>query len=291
MTELISGSQLDAWSRCQRLYYYSHDRRIAPKETGWPLALGRAGHSVLAAYYAELATGRGHAAAMEEAEGLAAWRMDVLGQDPKALGYIMPMVRYHWAAHATDVAAWEIIEVEAEYRVPRAGWTYVATIDLIVRDRTTRQLVVVDHRFLTSFYTRAMARHDPQMARYALAVRQALGEPVTLVIRNMISTEPLAAAAKANRGRTKRIPVELTQRRIEIVAGEAERTAHEILAWRQLPMASRGQLARRTVIVGDRYPSCATCEFVKLCQAEAWGEDTTQLEAAEYGPSDYGTWE
>lgn len=290
MAELISGSQLDAWNRCQRLYHYAHDRRIAPIETSWPLALGRAGHSVLAAYYSTLQLGATHAEAVEEAEGNAAWRAEVLGQDQKALGYVMPRVRSYLAAYLADASRWQVLEVEREYRVERAGWTYIMTIDLVVAPSAGGQLVAVDHRFLMSFYTVAMARHDPQLPRYALAIEQATGSPVPTAVRNMISTHPNAMTSANQAARTKRVPVDLTPRRLEIVNIATERTAQEILAWRQLPMSSRAQLARRTEIPGDRYPSCQTCEFFTLCTAEGWGEDATDLEAREYGPSDYGGW-
>lgn len=290
MTPLISGSMIDHWRRCQRQYHYAHDRKIAPKETAWPLALGRAGHGVLASYYGQLQLGETHAAAVSEAVSMAGFRADVLGHDQKALGYVLPLIEYYWATHAEDWRKWEILGVEMEMRVERAGWTFIGTVDLLVREKDTAALAAVDHRFLTEFYTAAMARLDPQGPRYAIAARAA-GWQVTRMIRNMVNTTPLSALAKVNKGRTKRVLLDLTQRRIEIVNAETERTAQQIVAWQTLPLESRAQLATRTVIPGARYPSCSTCPFLDLCTVESWGEDASELLAAKYGPTDYGNWE
>jgi hypothetical protein len=297
VSELISGSQIDAWNRCQRKYHYAHDRKIAPRETSWPLAIGRAGHGVLASYYGALAAGLSHPEAVETAEGAASFKAAVLGHDEKALGHVMPLIRYAWAHWAEDAHRWQVLEVELERRIDRGDWTYIFTLDALVETRAPMpkseipvgSTVAVDHRFLASFYTREMASHDPQLARYALGLRQSLGRPVVHTIRNMINSQPGGAVQRSSR--VKRVEVTLTQRRIEIVNGGTERTAQEIVAWRSLSMEARGILARRTEIPGDRYPSCATCEFFKLCRAEGWGEDTTELVAAEYGPTDYGNWE
>lgn len=293
MTELISGSMIDHWNRCQRLYFYSHDRLIAPLDTGWPLALGRAGHGVLASYYAALLGGAEHGAAREEAVSMAGWRAEVLGHDPKALGTVLPLIEWYWAAYAADATTWEVVGVELQVRAPMAGWTYVATVDLLVRDRVTEELIAVDHRFLVSFYTRAQARLDPQGPRYVTALR-ANGYEVTRFLRNLVGTQPVAASKRGQAERVKRIDLDFTARRLEIVGRETNTAAQQILAWRQLPVEVRPQLARRTVIPGDRYPSCKTCPFVELCEAEAWGEDdrAAELVATKFGPTDYSySWE
>ncbi|HEU4347595.1 MAG TPA: PD-(D/E)XK nuclease family protein [Actinoplanes sp.] len=290
MSELISGSMIDHWLRCQRLYHYQHDRMIAPKETDWPLAVGRAGHGVLSAYYEALAISGNHREAREAALEMAGWRADVLGHDQKALAYVLPLIEYYWAVNAEDVLRWRIVEVEAEHRAPRAGWTLVGTSDLVVVDLATGDRVVIDHRFLMEFYTRAQARLDPQPVRYALLLRAA-GQPVTHILRNMISTKPVSALPNAAKSeRVKRIPLELTERRAETVNRETERAAQQIVAWRSLPIEVRRATAARTVIPGVRYPSCKTCPYAELCEAEAWGEDETaaQIQATKFGPTDYG---
>lgn len=288
MSELISGSMIDHWNRCNRLYHYQHDRLIAPLDTDWPLALGRAGHGVLASYYSALQLGADHGAARDEAVSMAGWRAEVLGHDPKALGHILPLIEWYWAAHAGDAAAWEVLGVELQQRVPRDGWTYVATVDLLVRELSTGQIVAIDHRFLATFYTRAQARLDPQGPRYVSALR-ANGYEVTRFVRNLVGTQPVAASKRGQAERVKRIPLDFTARRLEIVARETGTAAQQILAWRQLPLEVRPQLAGRTVIPGDRYPSCKTCPFVELCEAEAWGEDdrAAELQATKFGPTDY----
>ena len=288
VTELISGSMIDTWRRCVRLYNYQYDRQIAPRETDWPLALGRAGHGVLASYYSSLQLGADHGAARDEAVSMAGWRAEVLGHDPKALGHILPLIEWYWAEHAGDASVWEVLGVELQVRVPQAGWEYVATVDLLVRDRRTGELIAVDHRFLVSFYTRAQARLDPQGARYVNALR-ATGHDLTRFTRNLIGTQPVAAAKRGQADRTKRIPLDFTARRLEIVQRETAGAAQQILAWRQIPVELRPQLAGRTVIPGDRYPSCKTCPFAELCEAEAWGEDdrAAELVATKFGPTDY----
>lgn len=287
MTELISGSQLDAWRRCNRLYHYAYDLQIAPIETPWPLAVGKAGHEMAATYYAARQLGAGHAEAAEQVQEQVSFNADILQKDPKVLHFALRTVGYYWAAIGAGQEALSIVDVEWPVQQERAGWTYAATLDLLVRT-DGGELQVWDHRFLYDPYGPDMARLDSQLPRYVAAAMQATGEIITAGVRNMVSTAPMAALAKANRGRVKRIRVDFTPERLMIVGQETDRTAQQILAWRSLPLEMRGQLAGRTVIPGERYPACKTCPFFKLCIADGWGEDTTKMRAEQFGPSDYG---
>lgn len=288
MSEPISGTQLDHWRRCNRLYHYAHDRKIMPRELPWPLAVGRAGHEILAYYYQARQAGSPHEEAQQESRSWTSYGIDVLGHDPKVTGFALAVAGYYWATIGAD-PGWVYVAVEQEVRNERAGWTFVMTADLLAAPAAGGDLEVWDHRFLYDPYPAAMVRADPQLPRYAAAVGPAMGTTVTRVVRNMISTAPIAALAKANRGRVRRVGVDLTPERMLTVQVETDRTAAEIVAWRGLDPAIRSQLAVRTFIPGERYPSCSTCSFFKLCTAEAWGEaGAAELQAKEYVPSDYG---
>jgi hypothetical protein len=273
---------IDHWNRCQRLYYYNHDLGLQPRELSYPIQRGRDGHAIFEAYYRARINGQDHAEAMSTTEGEISWRVNVLGQDRKSMVEAAGLVRYYWATTAEDGAKWEFIAAEHEKKIDFGNWTYVSTVDLLARERKTDELVIWDHRFLWEPYSKKMVAREPQLPRYALANR-----PITRARRNMVSTKPLAQIAKANHGRVKRVDVAFTQRRLEIVNAEMQRTAQQILAWRQLPIESRGQLATRSVVPGDKLGSCEQCPMQKLCDAEAWGEDTSALLELEYVASDY----
>jgi PD-(D/E)XK nuclease superfamily protein len=286
MTEIVSGTQLDHWNRCQRLYYYAHDLQIAPIEVPWPLAVGKAGHVMLATYYNARQLGADHATAAEMVREQVSFEADIMQRDPKVLGFALRCVGYYWAKVGAEDGLL-IVGVEWPARQERDGWIYAATLDLLVRSATTGELEVWDHRFLYDPYGPEMARLDSQLPRYITAASAVSGEIVRTGVRNMTSTAPEKELAKANRGRVRRVQVDTTPTRLMIVGSETDRTARQILAWRQLPLEVRAQ-ATRTVIPGERYPACKTCSFFNLCVADGWGEDTSKLRAEKFGPSDYG---
>ena len=287
MTEIISGTQLDHWRRCQRLYHYAHDLQLAPLEVPWPIAVGKAGHGMLATYYAGRQLGADHATAEAQVREQVGFEADILQRNPKVLGFALRSVGYYWASIGAGQESLSIVDVEMPVRQARDGWTYAATLDLLIRT-AAGELEVWDHRFLYDPYTAAMARLDSQLPRYVTAASAATGELIGAGVRNMVSTAPEKELAKANRGRVKRIRVDITPTRQVIVGMETDRTAHQILAWRQLPLEVRAGAAVRTVIPGERYPACKTCPFFELCIADGWGEDTSTLRAEKFGPSDYG---
>jgi len=292
MVELISGSQLDDWRRCPRRYYYAHDLHIMPAETDWPLAVGTAGHSVLATYFAGLQLGMSHQEAAQDARSTAAWRADVLEPaSAKAILYALSLAERYWATYASDPSTFTVLAVEHPVRWPRGGWTFAGTIDLLVQREGGGGIPEVwDHRFLYDPYPAEQARLDPSLVRYALAYGAMMRRPIDVAARNMVSTAPEAALAKANRGRVKRVQTDITDARRQLVTREMDRTALEILAFRAQAPEYRPVAAVRTVIAGERYPACVTCPFVKLCTLEAWGEreKAAELKAEKFVPSDYG---
>lgn len=281
----VSGSTIDAHVRCLRKYHYAHDLGLERAVTSESIALGRAGHALLMPYYRALYAGADHPQAMAMAEAAAQYEdleLEADSRNPPPVDHALELVRLYWAVHASDAQRYEVLEVEAEHRVDMGGWVYGWRTDLLVRERDTGRLVILDHRFLGKPYDTSLLVIDPQLPRYALA-HGMIGQPVTEAWRNMVITHKGWYKAEPLR-RIRREPVDVSPARLERARVELLLGAQRVLAWRQLPLEVRRQTAVRS---WDAL-SCQYCPFRKPCAAEAAGRDPTEILETEFQRSTYG---
>lgn len=279
--DVASGSQLDSFLQCRRKYYYGYDLNLEPPSKGRAITLGTAGHALLGAYYRALMSGAGHREAVDSAQGLASWTLEVeLGIDSTTAGQALQLCTLYWAAYADDLRWLRVRAVEQEFQSVLDGVPYAATVDLVVDDIRSGETQVWDHRFLGSFYDEHLLVIDPQLPRYVLLLRAA-GIPVTGAVRNMVRT----ANRKTHTPEMllRRIPVPITEERLATAEQERDSVLREWKAWRANPLWLRKQLARRTFS-----RSCDYCYYRKPCAMDADGQDSSvELETA-FVPRTYG---
>jgi hypothetical protein len=270
-----SGSELDAYSKCPMLHTYRFGLGLEPNNKSKALEVGTAGHALLAPYYRARLSGADHKEAMAQAEGIAAWELEIVANvRPDIAELAMFLVRAYWAFYPSD--DWQILAVEREYRRNYDAGELVGTIDLLVDERGI--LTVVDHRFLGRFYDEDMVVIDPQLPRYALLLARN-GHYVERAYRNMVST----ASKGSNTRRVQRLEVPLNAHRLDLVENQTNQTMSDLAAFKSLPLEYRRKYARRTFS-----PNCRFCEFKTPCAISAEGGDDQPLLDQQFSPSRYG---
>jgi hypothetical protein len=110
----------------------------------------------------------------------------------RALGHVM-LDAYEEYARKND--NWEIIGVEEElrYEVSPGKWI-VGTVDLLIRDKTTQKLWVVDHKTCASFIDPQALEFDDQMVLYLWMVwkvyNEVPGGAIYSMLRKKIPADP-----------------------------------------------------------------------------------------------------
>lgn len=280
MALVVSGSQLDCFSRCQREHYYGYDLGLTPlREQKRARRLGTAGHVLLAPYYRALASGAGHAEAVDAALGAASWQLEIeMGLPGDVVEEARNLVQLYWAAFNDDPSWMQVLAVEQQYRVQLgADMQYAMQIDLLIRDTRDNTVQLWDHRFLLDFYPEDVLVLEPQMPRYVAALR-ALGIQVDRAVRNMIRTRRLKGSAPELRLRRAEVPIDPA--RLAVAARERDQRMIAMSSWLRLPVETRERLALRTFTRG-----CTWCDFRAPCAVSADGGDENAVLAADYEPN------
>jgi PD-(D/E)XK nuclease superfamily protein len=272
---ILSGSELDTFQRCRQLHYYRFGLRLEPREQSKALVVGKAGHVLLMTYYRARQSGASHEEAMHQTEGMAGWELSVVNNiRPDLAELAMFVVRAYWAFHPRN--EWQVIAVEHEVEATFAGQRMKGTIDLIAAENG--RTVVVDHRFLGRFYDEELAVIDPQLPRYVIMLNAAV--TVHGAYRNMIST----ASPNSRVQRVSRLPVPITEARLDTVQMDTERTVGELVAWKNLPLEYRALHSPRTF----NPAVCRFCEFRVPCALSAQGLDEEPVLDQQFTHSEYG---
>lgn len=81
---------------------------------------------------------------------------------------------------------YEVVGVEQRFELTIGGWPFVGVMDLVLRDKSTGRLVVIDHKSKSATTMKKdMATYRKQLYLYAAAVEQAYGEPPSHISFNL----------------------------------------------------------------------------------------------------------
>lgn len=195
----LSYSQIATWKRCHKKWQYRYQDRLHPIETVYKMALGTYGHALLEAHY----TGADLTAADNDQWGrLMAEQPDQL--DPELYNELVELRQQAWRLmeryqdrYQDD--PWEPLLAEEHFDVPlrepggrRSGrYRLQGFLDLVVRDRATGQVWLVDHKFTgggLDSYEDGLVLND-QANMYLWAARELMGVTPTGVIFNLVRTK------------------------------------------------------------------------------------------------------
>lgn len=271
--ELISHSEVESFSQCEKKHEYAHIQKIQPKSSSIALDRGNAGHLMFEVFFKSLKEGKPTSIAKQ----LALMNPELMQKYPMvAVGEAMGYVTY-WIDNIWPRLGWKIVDVEREFRINVGeGLIYPLKCDLIVE--INGELHLVDHKFTYDAYGESVERLLPQMPRYAGALRK-LGINIRGGIYNYIRTRPLKDPAS----RFVQSPVKFNDNRIKesiLDLIQEMRTIHQL---ELTPVNER----RRSVRTANKM-NCGNCGFAELCARELEGKDTTILRQLEFTENTYG---
>jgi hypothetical protein len=196
----VHVTERSAWKQCRQYHNFSYTRGLVPLTTGiGPMWFGTGVHVALATYYKsgvppDNAFERWFQAQLYHLVNTE--HIDQKGLEKlegfRALGHVM-LDAYEEYARKND--NWEIIGVEEElrYEVSPGKWI-VGTVDLLIRDKTTQKLWVVDHKTCASFIDPQALEFDDQMVLYLWMVwkvyNEVPGGAIYSMLRKKIPADP-----------------------------------------------------------------------------------------------------
>ena len=234
MTTLsLSFSGAQKWRDCQQAYDYNYRHKIRPKSRSAPLTLGNWLHSYLERYYkviklrpdVETLAAHEYAVSQTAAEytpkiesyALAA---GVAGQQDVVEDLLkLPETgvdianRYYHYRGKEDASRYEILVVEERVEHPAdVALRVPGIIDLIVRDRSTDEIQMWDHKSTGNVPDRNSHILDMQLVLYAIAVERLHGVVIDKLVWNYMRTK-LPATPELLKTRKKGEPPSLTVRK------------------------------------------------------------------------------
>lgn len=183
MAKDVHVTERSLFKECRRHWKYQYRDHLYPaQESRGALWFGRGLHFALAEFY----RGNDPYAGLDEwmsrkftPSELAEMWPDERAQLDETLGLIRSILDGYIPWAALNDTEWEIVDVERSYRV-RVPGTYcylVGTLDLVIRNRVTRKLWVVDHKSTSQgFADPYVLELDDQMTAYLWLLWQTYGE-------------------------------------------------------------------------------------------------------------------
>lgn len=183
---VIQNSQVKAYNRCKRQWWYKFERGLVPRYSTQPLKRGTWLHELLEAHYTGYGWEKRHAELTAEFNKLFDEEKEIYGDLPTICANIMRSYVYHWRE---EDATFDVIAAEQLVQVPLPhGHTMEFKFDAIMEDeygrwlwenKSHRKIPSADYRFL-----------DMQTSKYIWGLNK-LGEygEITGVIWNYIRTK------------------------------------------------------------------------------------------------------
>lgn len=201
MSIKISYSEADTYRQCALKHQLKYIERWRSDETAPALSRGTQLHAALEYHYQQLqlrdvtkdadvdVLAKTHAALVEKG----------LIHDEGGDEAVTWMLEGYLDFYGCD-NAWEIVATEQDFEVPlydydgkESRFVLRGRIDLIVKNKGTSKIFVVDHKTCSNLPTEKALEFDEQMAFYTIAARRA-GYPVYGAIYNAIRSKKLVRA-------------------------------------------------------------------------------------------------
>jgi PD-(D/E)XK nuclease superfamily protein len=300
MLRRVSNSEVATWLTCRRQYYYAFDLGIAkkpsksklhnPETKVTTLEVGTLGHDQLAIYYDLLKNGYSVADSMQEVRNnISKLMMKAISNtgsySAELLTRLTQILERYWSFYGeSDHRKYEVLDVEKEYDLPLTDeFSYVFRFDLLLKERNTGKIGLVDHKFKYDFFSDEAISLSGQMPKYIGALRYNDIFP-GFVFLNQIRAKP-PAQNWTTREFFKRSQVAPSNAKITNAMREQIIASQEITEWRDQPDEIKKATALRSM---DSFPNpCGKCQFNLICRMEYDGGNVTNVIAADYGPNSY----
>lgn len=274
MTRVISFSELDTARQCPLKHQLAYvERWSRPQPPDSALSKGTAWHAAMEAHYRMLQRAGDRVLRTADQEAIRLACIDAVQRvirplDESLQDLVWWMYQGYLALYGLD-PEWEVLAVEhaAECRLPtvtggRSTFILKMKIDLVVRNRRTRNVYVVDHKSGKDLPGGKLLELDDQFGLYTWGMRQ-LGRKVFGQVHNAARTYRRQDDIK-NPGSTplderfRRTPMHRSDRELDIVAVEAYQTA--LARYRQQSEVNRAVLTDPRV-TSPRHTDPGTCAW------------------------------
>jgi hypothetical protein len=277
---IVSHSEVDQYLSCERKHYYAFGKGLQSNHQSESLTRGTLGHEVLEVYYKSIQQGISPDDSAMNA--LDHFQVFIGKYDLGLLADLQNLLlRYFAVAPAWD-ETYEILHVEDEFRLDISeDIQYPYKPDLIVQDRLTSRIFVLDHKFIYNFYTVDDMKISPQLPKYIGALR-ANGIKVHGGLYNMLRWRKVKSTEVHDNFRREGVPI--NNNRIAITFQE-QVTAMEQIG--KLKKMDRPTWEKHVLRTASSF-NCKNCAFHELCTLDLTGEDTTMAEKYSYEKNTYG---
>lgn len=299
----ISASARAGFKRCRYAWHFRYMEKLEPKHTAAPLRFGTLIHTALEHYYiVGVKRGPHPARVFEKAyekefgEARALGFKDDDGKWHDALSLGVDMLE-HYVDHYGKDDAWEVIASEQMFRQPvydAAGkqvGVYIGVLDIIMRERSSGNIWIWDHKSAKSIDTSYLAMDDqssgywtygPDFLREAGILKP--GQDLTGIQFNFLRKAKRDERQKNERGQylnldgtvSMKQPPEFFKRHPSF-RGEAERqhTRERIVAeLAEIAMVKKGVLA---MLKTPDKMNCKFCDVRDICELHEVGADWAEM--------------
>lgn len=285
----ISNSEATDAATCERLYYNAYIRGgqgLAPKKLRGPLAIGGVGHEALEIYFKARKDGVSH----PEAVNKSIQHMTKMVADLDNCIYDLEAIlkaricvdRYF--QHYGDHPNWTILRVEELYemQIPNQPFSIPMRLDLLVHDKSTGKILLVDHKFTYDWWKPRKFNLRGQFYKYVAILRHN-GVHVDAVVinqlryREMKSTDP----ADYNQRYTQD---NFTNFKMKRILKDHVAISKWIMKFRELSDEEQNEKAKFLLVD----PICKYCAFGSLCEAELEGTFVDVMLKTDFRKNEYG---
>lgn len=194
----LSNSEKRTFTTCRRKWFWQYERKYAPMATPTPFLVGTAIHRLLESFYSkgkapdEVEIKETIDAVFDpvtKGEDCRFLDTDQLQDVEKQRVMTQGMAHAYFKVYADDLKKWEVLQVEKEGRWQVAkGWDMYFTVDMLVRERKSGKVFVVEHKTTAAIDHNYVARLslDDQVSTYIVGSEKAWSIKPEGVIYNVI---------------------------------------------------------------------------------------------------------
>lgn len=266
----VSHSEAESYLRCERAHYYGYILEIQRRETSDSLARGTIGHSALEIYFKsmkEMQDDNIRTTAVIPYDEMVKISKDKVKkflieqflENPTLAAEVQETLTYFF--QADPFKGWTILSVEDDYMFEVDETLQMPyKPDLIAMDLEGK-IWLIDHKFVYDFFTARDAELQPQLAKYAFALRK-MGKRVDKIGYHSLRYRRIKESTVENRNSLLEFP--LSDARATETMREQVFLSRRLQERKQLPLA----VASSTAMRAANKMVCNNCSFRSLCLAE-----------------------
>lgn len=276
--DTVSHSEVESYLRCARAHYYGYILEIQRRETSDSLSRGTIGHSALEIYFKNMKK-------TQDGENSYEYRVEIskelvkkflMGQfliNPTLAAEVQETLTYFYKADRFK--GWRILSVEDDYMFPVDDSLKMPyKPDLIMMD-PLGNVWLIDHKFVYDFFTPRDAELQPQLPKYAYALRAA-GKRVDKIAYHSLRYRRIKDSTVENRNSFLEVP--LSEARAKETMREQVMVSREVQRRKGLPLIEASQ----TAFGAANKMVCNNCQFRSLCIAELNSNNAQLVLDSEY---------